>query len=753
MKLKPSQAIPLRVAAEEKLAQIPAPPVTDYSGETLLHELQVYQVELEMQNEALRQAHVELEESRDHYVDLYEFAPVGYLTLSRIGLIEQVNLTGAALLGEDRKRLLGRRFAHFIQSEDCGRWERLFLTAMQQGQSSNCELALLRADASSLEVRLDWRYLAQVGKEPMLRISLADVSERKHAEEELRIAAIAFESRNAMLVTNARGVIMRVNQAFTRLTGFSAGDVLGKTPAVFHSGRQEPPFYQALWAILEREKSWQGEIWNQRMNGKIVADWLNISAVTAPDGRVTHYVGSYSQITQNSEAEAEIHRLAYYDPLTHLPNRRLLMDRLAQALTCSQRSGRYGALLFLDLDNFKTLNDTRGHVVGDLLLAEVAKRLLLSVREADTISRLGDIISRLGGDEFVVVLEELSNDVADAAAQSRQVGEKLRAALSSPYELQGRPFHCTTSLGITLFRGHGESIESLLKQADLALYHAKGAGRNCLHFFDPAMQAALDEYSALESDLRLAIAAVPSQLQFLLYYQAQLDNERRIFGAEALLRWLHPQRGLIAPGVFIPLAEENGLILPIGRWVLETACAQLKAWQAEPATRNLTLAVNVSSNQFCQPRFVAEVAALLSESGIDPSRLKIEMTESVVIDNVTDSIDRMQALKALGVGFSMDDFGTGFSSLAYLKRLPLDQLKIDQSFVQDLATDPNDAAIVKTIITMGQTLGLNVIAEGVETEAQLEALERYGCTAYQGYLFSRPVPVEEFELYLRGDTS
>ncbi|MDO9227081.1 MAG: EAL domain-containing protein [Pseudomonadota bacterium] len=741
MARKPTSPAALRAAAEAQLADAPAP-APARSAEDLLHELQVHQIELEMQNEALRQAQVELEESRDRYVDLYDFAPVGYLTLSHAGLIEQINLTGAALLGEVRKKLLGRRFDRHIAPEDRDRWQRQFLRSVRQGDRLRCDLALQRGDGARFYAHLDCLPLS--GAEPQVRISLSDISERHHAEEELRIAAIAFESQEGIMVSDAHGVIVRVNHAFTRLTGYRADEAIGQTPKLLRSGRHDKAFYDRMWQALREKGYWQGEMWNKRKNGKIYAEWLTISAVKSPEGETTHYVGTFSEITQNKEAQAEIHRLAYYDALTHLPNRRLLMDRLGQALASSSRSGSHGAVLFIDLDNFKTLNDTRGHAVGDLLLGEVAQRLQTGVREGDTISRLGDTISRLGGDEFVVVLEDLSTEAPEAAAQAKLVGEKVRATLAQPYDLEGRAFHCTASLGITLFQSHEESVEALLKQADLALYQAKDAGRNCLRFFDPAMQSTLDESSALEADLRLAVPR--GQLQ--LHYQPQVDSMRRVIGAEALLRWRHPQRGLVAPDVFIPLAEETGLILPIGRWVLETACAQIQAWSAHAATRDLRLAVNVSARQFRQAGFVAEVEQVLSETGADPNRLKIELTESLVIDNVAETIARMQALKALGIGFSMDDFGTGFSSLSYLKRLPLDQLKIDRSFVFDLATDPNDAAIVQTIITMGHTLGLDVIAEGVESEAQLARLDQYGCAHFQGFLFSRPLPLEAFEAWL-----
>jgi diguanylate cyclase (GGDEF)-like protein len=463
--------------------------------------------------------------------------------------------------------------------------------------------------------------------------------------------------------------------------------------------------------------------------------------VLAPDGTATHYVGTFSEFTQNKEAEAEIHRLAYYDPLTQLPNRRLLHDRIGQAFASSARSGQYGALLFLDLDHFKNFNDTLGHAVGDQLLTEAARRIRDNVREGDT-------VARLGGDEFVVMLEDLSVEVQEAAIQTGLVAEKIREVLALPYDLDGHETHCPASLGATLFRNHEESMDAVLRHADLAMYKAKNSGRNTLRFFDPAMQTSLDERSALESDLRLAL----ERGQLHLYYQAQMDGERRITGAEALLRWEHPERGWLLPDGFIPLAEETGLILPIGRWVLETACAQLKAWSVSPATRALRLAVNVSARQFRQPEFVAQFSQALSEAGVEPTRLKIELTEGQVIDGVDDAIAKMQALRALGVGFSLDNFGTGFSSLSYLTRLPLEQLKIDRSFIRDLPDGLSDAAIVQTIITMGKILGLDVIAEGVETEAQRECLAGYGCLASQGFLFARPLPLTAFEALLRQDT-
>ncbi len=560
-----------------------------------------------------------------------------------------------------------------------------------------------------------------------------DISERRRAEEMLRIGAIAFESQSGMIVTDPNSVILRVNRAFTSLTGYTVQEVLGQTPRLFYSGRHDKAFFQAMWRTLKETGHWQGEIWNRRKNGRIVADWLTISAVTVPDGSITHYVGTYSDITENKDAIAEIHRLAYYDPLTHLPNRRLLQDRLSQELAATTRNGLHGAILFLDLDNFKMINDTRGHDAGDQLLVEVGRRLRATVRE-------GDIVGRLAGDEFVVLLEDLSAEAEVAAMVSKGVGEKVLAALSQPYKLDDYEHHCTASIGIRLFRER-ETVEELLRHADLAMYQAKKAGRNTLCFFDPAMQAMVTARAELEKDLRRAL----EQNQFRLYFQSQVYNNGQIAGAEVLLRWQHPTRGLVSPLEFIPLAEKTNLIFPIGQWVLETTCAQLKAWEGNPHNGHLQLAVNVSPRQFRHPDFVEQIQQALSSNAINFELLKLELTESLVLDNIDDTIVKMHALREIGVRFSLDDFGTGYSSFSYLTQLPLDQLKIDRSFVRNIGVKATDSIIVQTIIGMAHNLGLEVIAEGVETEAQRVFLEEHGCSACQGFLFSKPVPIEAFE--------
>ncbi len=563
-------------------------------------------------------------------------------------------------------------------------------------------------------------------------------SERQKNETELRIAAIAFESQEGMLITDANKDILRVNKAFTSITGYTIQDVIGLNPRILSSGRQDDDFYRTMWQSINANGAWDGEIWNRRKNGEIYPEHLTITAVKDQGGNVTNYVAALADITQSKTAEEEIKNLAFYDPLTGLPNRRLLQDRLKQALASSGRSGRKGALLFIDLDNFKALNDTLGHDIGDLLLQQVAQRLSPCVREGDT-------VARLGGDEFVVMLEDLSKDALESAAQTEAVGEKILATLNQPYQLGPQEHHSTSSIGASLFTDHQQPIEDLLKQADIAMYQAKKAGRNTLRFFDPQMQDTINIRAALEGDLRKAL----EQQQFHLYFQTQVDSSLRLVGAEALIRWVHPERGLVSPAQFIPLAEDTGLILPIGQWVMETASVQLKEWQNDVRTRDLVLSVNVSAKQFRQPDFVNQVQAAVRRHAIDPKLLKLELTESMLLENIEDTIATMSTLKGVGVQFSLDDFGTGYSSLQYLKRLPLNQLKIDQSFVRDIATDNSDKAIVRTVIAMARGLNLDVIAEGVETEEQRQFLLDEGCEHFQGYLFSKPVPIEQFEALLK----
>ena len=547
-----------------------------------------------------------------------------------------------------------------------------------------------------------------------------------------------------LVMSNGRGNTLHLNRAFMESTGYTLDDM----PAMADWLSRVCPDPHDRQRVVQ---SWHDNLEKARLTGGAIAP-MELD-VKCRDGSVRTFMcctaaleKSFAgicltllhDITSNKVAVDEFENLAFYDPLTYLPNRRFLLDRLHQALALSIRTGWHGALLLVDLDNFKGINDALGHSVGDLMLVETANRLQNCVQRGAT-------IARLGADEFVVMIENLDEGEHAAAAHAEALGGKIHAALNLPYLFNGYEHFCTASIGVTLFHSSAKTLEETLKRADVALFQAKKAGRNMLRFFDPVIQAAIAARVALEADLRRAVS---DQGQFLLYYQAQVDSSGHMIGAESLVRWLHPLRGMVSPAEFIPLAEESGLILPLGHWVLATACQQLADWAKRPATAHLTLAVNVSAKQFHLPTFVEEVLTLVDYFKINPAKLKLEITESMLLEHVDDIIAKMTELKIRGITFSMDDFGTGYSSLQYLKRLPLDQIKIDQSFVRDILVDDSGRAIVRTIIAMAQGMNLNVIAEGVETKAQRQFLLDKGCAHYQGFLFGRPMPVEQFEQLL-----
>ncbi|MCZ8293449.1 MAG: EAL domain-containing protein [Hylemonella sp.] len=580
-------------------------------------------------------------------------------------------------------------------------------------------------------------YLVQAYRERLEQMQRAN-SEIARANEVLRQSELKFATAfasspvAASIVTVEDGRVLAVNENFQRDFGWARTEMEGRQ--VKEVGLWLDPQLRQQWAEMLRR---QGRtlnfetVWRHKngalRNVSIAGELIDLDGVAC----ILAYI---TDITARKAAEEQIQRLAFFDPLTNLPNRRLLMDRLEQAMSACTRHQRLGALLFIDLDNFKTLNDSYGHDKGDLLLKQVGARLVEVVRDGDT-------VARLGGDEFVVMLEDLSGDAMEAATQAESVGRKLSQSLNESYDIRPLSFHSTPSIGITLFGTEHESIEEPIKRADLAMYQAKAAGRNTLRFYDPRMQAMVAARAALERDLRLAL-----QLdQFVLHYQPQVQRGGLVTGVEALLRWHHPERGLVPPGQFIALAEETGLIVPLGEHVLDMACEQLARWAGQPGVAHLTLSVNVSPRQFQQDNFVQQVLNALARTGAPAQRLKLEITENLLIANVDEVIAKMALLKSRGVGFSLDDFGTGYSSLSYLKRLPLDQLKIDQGFVRDILVDANDAAIARMVIVLAESLGLEVMAEGVETAEQQQALHAQGCHAYQGYLYSRPLPSEAFE--------
>jgi diguanylate cyclase (GGDEF)-like protein/PAS domain S-box-containing protein len=570
--------------------------------------------------------------------------------------------------------------------------------------------------------------------------------ERTRAETALRESAtrmrrILDTALDAVIGIDDQGRIIDWNTQAHTIFGWTMDEALGRTLDDVIVPERRWEVHQRGWGHLlgtggDRLLNRRIDMIGVRRNGEEFPVELKITQISLGD--VRQFCAFIADITERKTSEVTINKLAFYDQLTGLPNRTLLLDRLKQTMASSSRTETYGALIFIDLDNFKSLNDTLGHGAGDLLLKQIADRLMSCVRAGDT-------IARLGGDEFVVVLAGLDTNEVEAASNTETVAEKILDSLSQTYELGNIAHNCTASIGVTLFTGDSVGIDDLMKQADLTMYRAKAAGRNTIRFYDSAMEITIKDRAAMESDLRRALV----EKQFQLYYQAQVAGDGNLTGAEVLIRWLHPQRGIVSPIEFIPLAEETGVILPIGLWVLETACGQLASWSDRSELAHLTLSVNVSAHQFRQSDFASQVLAVLATTGADPQRLKLELTESLLVHDIEEVIEKMFILRAKGVGFSLDDFGTGYSSLSYLKRLPLDQLKIDRSFVRDILVNPSDAAIARTIVTLAESLGLNAVAEGVETKAQQDFLASAGCHAYQGYLFSRPLPLNEFEKFAR----
>ena len=561
--------------------------------------------------------------------------------------------------------------------------------------------------------------------------------------------AIAFESQEGRIVTDAQRSILKINKAFSRITGYSAADAIGKTPSLLGSGLHDKAFFAAMNERLAQTGTWQGEIWNRRKNGEVYPEWLTITAVKSARGKVTHYLGTLTDVSERKSIENELHNLAFYDPLTRLPNRRLLLDRLQQAMAVSARSEKTGAVMLIDLDNFKTLNDSLGHDIGDELLIEVAQRLESSVRQGDT-------AARMGGDEFVVMLEGLDSG-GMAAAQAEAVAAKIHAALNRTYHLAHRSaledkaqqsnaieYHCSSSIGIALFLGHQDSVAAILKKADLAMYQSKSLGRNAVSFFDRGIQDAFAARMVLHAELDNAIRSG----QFEIYYHPLSDGNGGMSEVEALLRWQHPQRGLLHPAEFITLAEQSRKIVALDHWVLGTICRQLSAWSCHPKKSHLCVTVNVSPVTFSQQDFVKRVLDHLAASGADPRLLRLEFTERLVLDDVGVVISKMGALSDVGVSFSLDDFGTGDSSLTYLRRLPLHQLKISRSLVHDMATDSDAASLVYTVIALAKNLGLTVIAKGTETHEQQMLLFDQHCDLHQSYLFCEPMPLAEFDAFL-----
>ncbi len=686
-----------------------------------------------------------LKTSEERYRTAFQTSHDG-ISITRLedGLYIDVNHAFLRTFGYKREEVIGQTSLELHIWADPGDRSKMVEVLRKNSLYENFEVRFQRKSGQAFWVLVSASIILLDGVSCVLFV-IRDISAAKAASERLATAVealrasesryrTAFETSLDSININrlSDGTYIEVNKAFLDVVGYERHEVIGRTPKELGLW-DDPRDQENLIEILRQDSHCRDfEAQFRRRNGEVFWGLMSASLIEL-DG-VPCVLTMTRDISNAKLAEDKIRNLAFYDPLTGLPNRRLLMERLQQALASSTRSSNMRVLMFVDLDNFKNLNDTLGHQAGDLLLQEIARRLTSCVRDSDT-------VARLGGDEFVILLEGLSEFARDAASQAKAVAEKILAAIGQPYELDGRECFSTSSIGITVFGHHRESMNDVMQQADIAMYQAKAAGRNTLRFFAPALQAAVNARAAMEDDLRQALKAG----QFLLLYQPQVESSRLV-GAEALVRWKHPARGFLLPGEFITLAEETGLILPLGNWVLETACRQIAAWGESTESAHIKLAVNISARQFRQPNFIQQVLTIIERTGANPQNLQLELTESMLVENIDDVIEIMAELKSHGVRFSLDDFGTGYSSLSYLKHLPLDQLKIDRSFVRDMLTDVSSGAIAQTLISLGSAMGLSVIAEGVETEEQLVFLADLGCRTFQGYLFGRPLPLEEFRI-------
>jgi diguanylate cyclase (GGDEF)-like protein/PAS domain S-box-containing protein len=658
-----------------------------------------------------------------------------FVTVDRQGRINFANEQAEQLLAAGGETLAGRKVWSFFQKRARLALEERFMHALEKREA--IELEEMDAQVSH------WLELRGFPFGAGLALHLRDVSARRRAQQHLMLLEGSIARLNdIVIITEAAPFrapgprIVFVNEAFERRTGYTRDEVIGQSPRFLQGPETQRAQLDRIRAALEQWERVRVDLINYTKSGEPYWVDLDVSPVWDEARRLTHWVAVGRDITERKRDEEKIQYLAFYDPLTQLPNRQMLLDRLQDAVGDSGHA-RDGALMFIDLDNFKVLNDTLGHQKGDLLLQQVARRLRNCVAK-------GDLVARLGGDEFVVLLENTPEKPLDPLTAAQIVSTRILEALGEPYVLPGYLHHSTCSIGVTLFGKTPSSVSELLKQADLAMYQAKAAGRNAVRFFDPEMQAVATANAALAADLRQAWRDNHLKIE----YQPQVGTDGRMTGVEALLRWEHPTRGMVGPDHFIPTAEETSLIIPIGHWVLETACAQLAEWQQRPDRAHLSIAVNVSVRQFRHPEFIDEVMTCIRRAGIAPQNLKLELTESLLADGLDVTVAKMRNLKDMGVRLSVDDFGIGYSSLSYLKRLPIDELKIDRGFVKDILTDSNDAAISATIIGLCRSLGLDVIAEGVETEEQRSFLAAQGCHRYQGYLFCRPLPIGQLEAFI-----
>ena len=695
----------------------------------------------------IRQQHAQLQRRTDELLGekarlraIIDSSPDAIALKQADGSYIDCNDAAAALLGLKREQVIGKRDQDIIPSRDVvEQARRSDQQALTDGKPLRYEAQL--GDASGQLRLLEVAKVAIPAADEQARgvlLVARDISERRRAEQELRIAAVAFDSHDGIMIVNPQGLIERVNSSFTRITGLHPEEAVGRAPRFLFTGLRDARLEEAIREALARDGHWQAEVENQLRDGRMLATRLSFSVVRDAQGVTTHYICHVQDVTSEKETRELARRLKLYDPLTGLPNRLLLDDRMGHALLASAESGEHGAVMMIGLDFFRTVNDSLGHAAGDRLLVDMARRMSTAAGEAAT-------LARFSGDSFALLVERLGQGLGLAASRAQSLAEAVRQAIEAPLLIEGHKLVCTASIGVVTFLGQQIAADLLLRQAELAMYKCKNGGRNMVRFFEDAMQAEVDRRRWMEEELREALA----QEQLVLYYQVQVDADGRPVGAEALLRWIHPQRGIVSPADFIPLAEETGLIDPIGRWSLRRACQVLARWAGRPDLHHMTIAVNVSPRQFRAPCFVDDVLAEVERTGAPIERLKLEVTESLAIDNFEASIAKLRRLRELGCAIALDDFGTGNSSLNYLTRLPLSQLKIDKSFVDNLPDSARDAMVAQTIIAMGHGLELEVIAEGVENADQRQCLVDMGCRVFQGYRFGRPLPLEVFEATLQ----
>jgi diguanylate cyclase (GGDEF)-like protein/PAS domain S-box-containing protein len=670
----------------------------------------------------------------EHQIEeLLDLSTLGAYTTANDGTCLSITSQALRWIGCSSESIIGKKAP--LLPRAVMNWDALQRGVAQLQSQGQAEIEVSLVDENSKQrfFRLVVAVLYDASGQPSARRSLFyDVTESKRYADRQRISAMAFDSQMGICITDQDWMVLELNTAFSKITGYSSADLRNQSFALFFSSEKDAAKHKEMLHALATDEQWEGEIRAKRKKGSAFTGWLNVSVVPAADSAKRYFVVCLYDITDRKATQDEINRLAFFDPLTELPNRRKLNERLARVLSVIPRSHLHGALLFVDLDKFKAINDTKGHAAGDELLIEVANRLQRSIRD-------GDMVARVGGDEFVVLLSDLSSHVEEASYQANLIGSKILKSLDIPYKIDDFFFRCSASIGIAMF-SHESRAEDVFQYADMAMYRAKKEGGNSLSFFDPAMKAAAAAYSTLEQELRQVVDL--NQLE--LFFQPQFDFEGKVLSAEALLRWNHPVRGLLGPDEFIAIAEESGLIVPMGLWVLQRACEQLKRWESGLPFSALQVSINISVRQFRDQDFAKKITQILAHVDIDPSRLKLELTESLM-HNVDEVRPQMEKIRELGVRFALDDFGTGYSSLASLIQLPLEQLKIDRSFIANMLSSPGDGIIVKTIIAMAQSLGMDVIAEGLETEQEKEFLRLHGCSIYQGYLMSPPLPCALFE--------